>query len=54
MTSIAAMIKNTLITVPNTNTDNIVEVSIPPDMINNLVKLLPCFITTDMIKPLEA
>lgn len=34
--------------------DNKVDVSMPPDMMKSLVRLLPCFITTDIINPLEA
>lgn len=54
MTRTAARMKKLLITVPNTNIAMTVDINMAPEMMNNLVKLLPCFIITDIIKPLNA
>ena len=54
MTRAAAKTNEKFIIVPKISTDNNVEVSIAPEIMNSRVILLPCFITTDMISPLRA
>ena len=54
MTSTAAKRKNMFITVWNTKYVINVDINMAPEIMKSLVKLLPCFITTDMIKPLNA